>query len=81
MIDDSFYELFMESEPYKLWKIKEKSDWNHKWISERISWNEHEEGEVLFTFDDTTDLWNDIKINNLSLGEILKQSIIAEINY
>lgn len=78
--DGNFYELFMENYPFKFWRIQERKIWNGKWICEKISWNDHEEGEVLFTFDDDTDLWNTLTLYNLPIGEILNNSVIAEIN-
>ena len=80
-LENNFYELFMEGEPFKFWRVNKKNDWNGEWICEQISWNEHEEGEVLFTFDDDTDLWKLIKINGKPIGDVLAESLIVEINY
>lgn len=76
----SFYELFMEGYPFKFWKVKTRDKWDGKWISQQIAWNSHEEGEVLFTFDDDTDLWNALKIDKKTIGEVLANSLILEIN-
>ena len=78
--DGHFYELFMVGHPFKFWRIPTKEDWNGEWICDMISWNNHEEGEVLLTFDDDTDLWSILKINDVSIGEVIRNSIIAEIN-
>ena len=78
--DGCFYELFMEGTPFKFWRIPTKIDWDGKWIVDKIHWNEHEEGEVLFTFDDDTDLWTDLKVDGVSIGDVLAYSVIAEIN-
>lgn len=78
--DGNFYELFMESTPFKFWRINPKSNWDGKWIVEKISWNEHEEGDVLFTFNDDTDLWNTLKVCNKPIGDVIAQSVIVEIN-
>jgi hypothetical protein len=78
--DQTFYELFMEGNPFKVWKIKPKEDWDGKWISEKISWDEHEEGDVFFTFDDDSDLWTELKINGKSIGDVLSNSLIAQIS-
>ena len=58
----------------------ECKDWNGKWVVDKINWNEHEEGEVLFTFNDNTDLWSELKVDGTSIGEVISHSIIAEIN-
>lgn len=79
--DGHFYELFMEDNPFKFWRVNKKTDWDGKWISRQIAWNEHEEGEVLFTFDDDTDLWHELKLNGVPIGDVLADSLIAEINY
>lgn len=78
--DGNFYELFMEGHPFKFWRVVPISDWNGEWITEKISWKEHEEGEILLTFDDNTDLWNILKIDGKPIGEVIANSIIIEIN-
>ncbi len=78
--DGNFYELFMEGSPFKFWRIPIRKDWNGKWVVDKINWNEHEEGEVLFTFNDNTDLWSELKVDGTSIGEVISHSIIAEIN-
>lgn len=80
-IDGDFYELYMESTPFKFWRVPKRKDWDGKWICDSIDWNEHEEGEVLSTFTDDTDLWNTLTLNGKTIGEVLSQSIITEINY
>lgn len=78
--DGNFYELFMESEPFKFWKVNQKPNWDEKWLIEKIAWNEHEEGDVLLTFDDDTNLWDTLKIGGKTIGEVISHSVIAEIN-
>ena len=70
----------MEGSPFKFWRIPIRKDWNGKWVVDKINWNEHEEGEVLFTFNDNTDLWSELKVDGTSIGEVISHSIIAEIN-
>ncbi len=77
--DGNFYELFMESEPHKFWRIPKIDDWDGKYIARQILWENHVEGEVLMEFDDDTDLWQTLKINSKPIGEVLKRSIIEEI--
>lgn len=77
--DGNFYELFMESEPHKFWRIPQLKEWDGKYIGRQISWENHQEGEVLFEFDDDTDVWNELKIDGKSIGEVLEHSYIAEI--
>ena len=79
--DGNFYELFMEGTPFKFWRIPKKSDWDGKWIIQSIDWNDHREGDVLQTFDDSTDLWNTLKVDGKPIGDVISNSIIAEINY
>lgn len=78
--DGNFYELFMEGSPFKFWKIQKKKEWDGKWICDLIDWNDHVEGEVLFTFNDNTDVWTDLRLNGIPIGEVLQNSVIAEIN-
>ena len=77
--DGNFYELFMESVPHKFWRIPKIADWDGKYVGRQITWENHVEGEVLFEFDDDTDLWRSLKINGKPIGEVLERSIIAEI--
>ena len=78
--DGKFYELFMESEPHKFWRIPKCKDWDGKFIGRQILWESHLEGEVLMEFDDDTDLWNTLSVNGKPIGEVLERSYIAEIN-
>ena len=77
--DGNFYELFMESNPHKFWRIPKLKDWDGQYVGRQIRWENHEEGEVLFEFDDDTDLWNTLSVNGVPIGEVLKRSYIAEI--
>lgn len=74
-----FYELFMESNPHKVWEVLKKPDWDGRYVGQQIAWESHEEGNVICTFDDDTDLWNVLKIDGKSIGEVLSRSLIAEI--
>lgn len=78
--DGNFYELFMESWPHKFWMIEKNPNWDGRYVSEQIEWEEHREGKVLFTFDDDTDLWNTLKVGGKPIGEVLERSLIAEVN-
>jgi len=78
--DGNFYELFMESNPHKFWRIPKRKDWDGKFIGRQILWESHREGEVLYEFDDDTDLWQTLKVDNKSIGEVIGHSYIAEIN-
>lgn len=70
----------MESNPHKFWRIPEIEGWDGKYIGRQILWESHREGEVLFEFDDDTDLWETLNINGKPIGEVLERSYIAEIN-
>jgi len=78
--DGNFYELFMESDPHKFWRIPKLETWDGKFIGRQIMWENHHEGEVLSEFTDDTDLWNTLKIDGKPIGEVLKRSYIAEID-
>lgn len=78
--DGNFYELFMESSPHKFWRIHKNEDWDGKYIGRQILWESHQEGDVLYEFDDDTDVWETLKIGGKPIGEVLKRSYIAEIN-
>lgn len=78
--DGNFYELFMESNPHKFWRIPKIEYWDGKYIGRQIQWESHLEGDVLYEFDDDTDLWETLHIGGKPIGEVLKRSYIAEIN-
>ena len=78
--DGNFYELFMESDPHKFWRIPKLETWDGKFIGRQIMWENHHEGEVLSEFTDDTDLWNTLKIDGKPIGEVLERSYIAEID-
>ena len=78
--DGNFYELFMESNPHKFWRIPKIGSWDGKFIGRQILWESHREGNVLYEFDDDTDLWETLKIGSKPIGEVLERSYIAEIN-
>lgn len=78
--DNNFYELFMETEPHKLWLVNKLQKWDGHYISQQIAWEEHEEGRVLATFTDDDDPWSILKIDKKPIGEVLENSLIAEIN-
>ena len=69
----------MESEPHKSWRIPKRNDWDGKYIGRQIVWENHHEGDVLYEFTDDADLWNNLKIDSKSIGEVLERSFIAEI--
>jgi hypothetical protein len=77
--DGNFYELFMESEPHKFWRIPKIKTWDGQYVGRQIQWENHHEGDVLFEFTDDTDLWNTLRINGKPIGEVLERSFIAEI--
>ena len=78
--DGNFYELFMESNPHKFWRIPKIEGWDGKYIGRQILWESHSEGEILCEFDDDTDLWETLNIDGKPIGKVLERSYIAEIN-
>lgn len=59
-------------------KLKDREDWDGKYIMERVEFahTPEPEPEVIFEYKDVRDLWLNLKIHGLSLKEVIERSVV-----
>lgn len=67
--DDTFYGIHTEAYPIEV-KILPRNR-SKKYIGCQCDANTHDDGEVIASFDDEHDIWDNLKINGKSLEEVL----------
>jgi hypothetical protein len=72
--NDTFYGLHTECYPIEF-KILPR-DRSEEFIGWQCDGDTHNDGEVLASFDDEHDIWDNIKIDGKSLEEVLRRSYI-----
>lgn len=72
--DDTFYGIHTEEYPIEV-KILPR-DRSKKYIGCQCDANTHDDGEVIASFDDEHDIWDNLKIGGKSLEEVLHRSFI-----
>ena len=62
----------------EVWKLKDRDDWNGKYIMERVDFSHcpEPEPEVIYEYKDIRDLWLNLKIHGLSLKEVIERSVV-----
>lgn len=76
--NDTFYGIHRECYPIEV-KILPR-DRSKKYIGWQCNCDTHEDGEVIASFDDEQDIWDNIKIDGHSLEEVLARSFIVALN-
>lgn len=77
--NDTFYGLHTEVLPIEF-KILPR-DRSRKYIGSQCECNTHDDGEVLYSFNERTmAIWDTIKIDGKSLEEVLERSYILALN-
>ena len=76
--DDNFYGINRERCPYKVSILPR--DRSEKYIGWQCEVDVHDEGEVIASFDDVNDIWDNLRINGKTLEEVLERSYIMAIN-
>lgn len=77
--DDTFYGIHTERIPTEV-KILPQ-DRNEKHLGGRCKCNTHDDGEVLYSFDEPDmRMWDEIRINGKSLEEVIERSLILTLN-
>lgn len=76
--DGCFYCIVTELFPLMVQRRYKNSDWDGKYIIDSAigSTSTHEGGEVIYTTEDPTRVWNELMINDMSIGEVLKRSVV-----
>lgn len=59
-------------------KLKDREDWDGHYIAERVEFSHmpNPEPEVIYEYNDLRDLWNNLKIHNMSLKEVIEKSVV-----
>lgn len=76
--NDTFYGIHTERTPIEC-KILPR-DRNKKYIGNQCDNDTHYDGEVIASFDDRHDIWDNLKIDGHSLEEVLARSFIVALN-
>ena len=76
--DDNFYGINRERRPYKVSILPR--DRSEKHLGYQCEVDVHDDGEVIASFDDENDIWDNLRINGKTLEEVLECSYIMAIN-
>lgn len=59
-------------------KLKDREDWDGRFVAERVEFSHmpNPEPEVVYEYNDLRDLWNNLKIHNMSLKEVIEKSVV-----
>lgn len=76
--NDTFYAIHREVAPIEVKELPR--DRTEKYIGFQCKADSHEEGKVLYTFDDPNDIWNGVKIDGRSLEDVIDRSYIIVLN-
>ena len=76
--DDTFYGIHRERYPIQV-KILPR-DRSEKFVGWQCEADTHDDGEVIASFDDENDIWDNLRINGKTLEEVLERSYIMAIN-
>lgn len=82
--DQHWYTIETEKDPIEVRRIYPNPDWDGKCEYTKAGLHGYPStsaaGEVLATFVDPTDLWGNLKIDGVTIGEVLKDSIITDLD-
>ena len=82
--DERFYTIETELNPIEVRKIYKNPKWNGMYKFEEYGAltgpDTSSPGEIIATFDSPSDLWDKLKINGVSIGKVLENSIIIELD-
>jgi len=83
--DRNFYTIETELDPIEVRRIYDNPNWNGEREYMKADRNgygphTHSAGEVLAIFQEVSDIWEQLKINGTSIGEVLKRSAILDLD-
>ena len=82
-IDDGcFYNIFTEQLPVTVHRMRPNPNWDGKYVIDSVigGGSTHATGEVIYSTDDATKIWNELRIGGKSIGEVLKRSVILTLD-
>ena len=79
--DGCFYCIITELFALLVERRYKNPDWDGKYIIDSAlkSTSTHDGGEVIYSTEDPAEVWDQLKINGLPIGEVLKRSVILEL--
>ncbi len=82
--DRQWYTIETEKRPIEVRRIYPNPNWDGKCEMDKSGsdgvLNTCSAGEVLDTFDDSTMIWNNLKINGVPIGKVLENSVITDLD-
>ena len=82
-IDDGcFYNIFTEQLPVNVYRMLPDPDWDGGYViySAIGAGESHYDGEVIYTTNDVTSIWGELKIGGKPIGEVLERSVILTLD-
>lgn len=76
--DDTFYGIHSERYPIEVKILPRDRTIRH--LGYQCEVDTHDEGEVIASFDDENEMWNNLRINGKTLEQVLERSYIMAIN-
>ena len=82
--DKQFYTIETELVPIEVRRIYDNPNWNGIYEFEKSGANTGPDtsspGEILATFDDPAEIWDNLKIKGVPIGRIIEDSVIIELD-
>lgn len=80
-LDENFYVIETEKSPIEVRKIFPNPNWDGKFEFQKAASNSGPNtaspGEILAMFDSPTKIWSELKINGISIEEVIEKSLIV----
>ena len=80
--DGQLYIIKTELIPAEIKRVHKDPNWDGKYLLHSFmeAGSTSAPGDVLYSIQDAEDIWNTVKINNLPLKDVLRRSVILEID-
>ena len=83
--DRNFYTIETELDPIEVRRIYDNPNWDGEselMKADKYGYGPHtsSEGEILATFKEPSDIWNGLTINGVHIGDVLKRSVILDLD-
>ena len=82
--DRNFYTIETELDPIEVRRIYDNPNWNGECEYKKAGLHGYPStsapGEILATFKEPSDIWNGLTINGVHIGDVLKRSVILDLD-
>lgn len=80
--DGCFYNIFTERLPVDVRRMLPHPDWDGKYVIDSVvgGASTHASGEVIYSTDDASKIWDELRIGGKPIGEVLKRSVILALD-